>query len=99
MKVLLIFVLFFASPLIAEGPQFQHKDPYIQQEFENAYQDIRSILGFTLPSLTLTQINATVVSPGTLRYCTNCTTDAVCVSTAAAINSFARLSVRTTACN
>jgi len=41
----LIPLLFCGSLVFAEGPAFQHKDPFIQQEFENAYQDIRTVLG------------------------------------------------------
>lgn len=95
----LLILLLCLIPASADGPNFKQKDTFVQQEFDIAYQDIRGLKSFIAPPLTLAQINASVVAVGSLRYCTNCTTDAVCVSTAAAINSFARLSVRTTACN
>lgn len=37
-----LFLLFFSYSLHADGPSFRHKETRIQQEFENAYQDIRS---------------------------------------------------------
>lgn len=38
----LLFLLFLVSPVVhAEGPLFRNKDTYIQQEFENSYQDLR----------------------------------------------------------
>lgn len=40
-KLLLIFSL-FACSAHAEGPLFSHKDPSIQQEFDNVYQDFRT---------------------------------------------------------
>ena len=42
-----ILFLFLGSIAFAEGPVFQHKDPITQQEFENAYQDIRTVLGLS----------------------------------------------------
>lgn len=100
MNALFLFLLLIASPLVAEGPQFRNKDTFVQQEFDNVYQDIRNMKAGAnvLTSNTLAQINALVVAVGTLRYCSNCATDAVCVSTAAATNSFARLTSKTTAC-
>jgi hypothetical protein len=41
----LLALLFFVSPVFADGPVFQHKDTIIQQEFENCYSDIRKIFG------------------------------------------------------
>lgn len=37
----LFIILLFAAPLFAEGPNFQHKDTFVQQEFDNVYQDIK----------------------------------------------------------
>lgn len=42
-KSLPIFLLFIGF-VQAEGPVFRHKDTYINQEFENAYQDLRSLV-------------------------------------------------------
>lgn len=40
----LIALLFLCSPLLAEGPLFKHSDKYVDQEFKNAYNDIRGRL-------------------------------------------------------
>jgi hypothetical protein len=40
-RVILI-LLFLCAPAYAEGPLYRHKDGRVNQEFENAYQDIRS---------------------------------------------------------
>jgi hypothetical protein len=42
MKKLLFFIAAFPIIALAEGPRFQHKDTFIQQEVENIYQDIRA---------------------------------------------------------
>jgi hypothetical protein len=51
MKKLLFFLLAFPALAYSEGPLFQHEATSVQQEYENVYQDIRSIrsvLGSTL---------------------------------------------------
>lgn len=51
-------------------------------------------------SKTLAQIQAiTPTAVGQSYYCSNCTTDAVCVSTGTGPGAFSRVSARTTACN
>lgn len=37
-------VLLLSSPLLAEGPIFKHQDRYVNQEFQNAYNDIRGVI-------------------------------------------------------
>lgn len=37
-----LLLLFFASPLCAEGPLFKHKDSYANREFQNIYNDLRN---------------------------------------------------------
>jgi hypothetical protein len=42
-KRLILITLVVSVPiLLAEGPLFRHKDPAVNQEFENVYQDIRA---------------------------------------------------------
>lgn len=54
---------------------------------------------FQIPSKTLAQLAATIPSSvGQVSYCSNCTTDAVCVSTQTVTASWARTSAKTTAC-
>lgn len=52
---------------------------------------------FFPPSGTLTALQALTTTAGQLAYCSDCTTDAVCVSTGTK-NSFVRASARTTKC-
>lgn len=49
-KALLILLL--ASPCLAEGPRYKHKDRAANLEFQNVYQDLRSVrvTSTTLPS-------------------------------------------------
>lgn len=44
-KHLLYFSVLLASVALAEGPVFHHKDPVIQKEFEETYQELRNIRG------------------------------------------------------
>jgi len=45
MKLRYLIPLFFCGSLaFAEGPVFRHKEPTLQLEFDNAYQDIRTVL-------------------------------------------------------
>lgn len=94
--ILIISVVLFSTYLMAEGPEFFHKDPIIYQEFENVYQSIKK--GNSLPSYTLSQFSSLVPkSVGSIYYCSDCTVDAVVVSTGTTIASFSRISSRTTA--
>jgi hypothetical protein len=55
--------------------------------------------GYQFTSKTLAQLGAlTPVAAGETYYCSDCTTDAVCVSTGTAAGAFAGMSARTTAC-
>lgn len=47
MRRALVLIWLWPVAALAAGPEFQHKDPIIQQEFENAYKDIRSVLPVT----------------------------------------------------
>ena len=42
MKKLSFLIVFLCGSAHAAGPIFQHKDKFVQQEFENSYQDLRS---------------------------------------------------------
>lgn len=44
MKSLILIVL-FAAPVLAAGPLFEHKDRFVNQEFDNVYHDMRSLGG------------------------------------------------------
>ena len=60
---------------------------------------VRAIETYSGGNYTSAQIAALTDQPvGTTVYCTNCTTDAVCVSTGTSANSFVRVSARTTVC-
>lgn len=39
----IVIALFVVSPALASGPYYQQKDPNLQQEFENVYNDIRTV--------------------------------------------------------
>lgn len=41
-RLFFIGLLFLPSLLLAEGPLFQHKDTFANQEFQNVYQDLRN---------------------------------------------------------
>lgn len=99
MRLITIISVFIslASYSMADGPEFFHKDPIVYQEFENVYQDLRKRT-FVLPSYTIAQFSSLVPrSVGAIYYCSDCTVDAVVVSTGTTISSFSRVSSRTTA--
>lgn len=96
MKILMLIFL-FAAIGYCEGPLFRQKDPVTQQEFENAYQDLRS-KSAAVQFRTKAQLLIEVPTNFNLIYlCTDCTTDALVISTGTTIGSFARGTSRTTA--
>lgn len=102
---LFFIVLLISGISHSEGPNFKHKDKIIQQEFDLAYQDIRTVRSvlnpFRFQSLTLAQIQATTATiTGQAYYCSNCASTTICVSTGStAARQFASPSSKTTACN
>lgn len=113
MKTLIIIVI-LGSFANAACPLYQYKnDPQLNQEIQNICSNITNPVinggtantmamngAFQLKALTLSQMQS-IQSPltGQEYYCSNCTTDSVCVSTANAIGSFSRLTSRTTTCS
>lgn len=110
-----IFIIFSLSSLTwAACPLYQYKtDPQLNQEIQNICANITNPVingetantismngAFQLKSLTLSQMQS-ITNPlaGQEYYCSNCTTDAVCISTASIKGSFSRLSSRTTTCS
>ena len=105
-------ILLFSSSAWAACPLYQYRDnPTMNQEMQNMCANILNPVantvtanqvvmngGFQLKSLTLTQIKAQVGPVGQEYFCSDCATDAVCVSTSTKANTFVRLSARTTAC-
>lgn len=65
-----ILIFLIASPCLAEGPRFRHKDPFVNREVQNIYQDIRSnqVSSTTLPSGSTfyAQINPTTQQSGAI---------------------------------
>lgn len=43
MKKIFLFLILICSTVLAEGPLFIHKDQFSQQEYDNIYQDVRSV--------------------------------------------------------
>lgn len=98
MKVL--FLIFLASSCMAAGPRYDYDDKKLNDEFSNVYYDIGKIPQLIdVKSFTKAEIlTLTPERVGRLYFCSDCTTDAVCVSTGTTIASFSRLTARTTAC-
>lgn len=108
-----LFILLLTQVSWAACPLYQHRnDPSMNQEIQNICANIANPVsntvtanqivmngGLQLKSLTLVQIQAVVGPIGQEYYCSNCSADAVCVSTSTKANTFVRLSARTTACN
>jgi hypothetical protein len=61
-------------------------------------EDFSAATSFILPTYTLTQIQGLNATAGSVVYCSNCVTDAACVSTGGT-NHFVRISARGSACN
>lgn len=108
------FIVFMAIPGWGACPLFQYKDdPHLNQEIQNICANISNPVinggtantlamngGFQLKALTLSQIQS-LQTPllGQEYFCSNCTTDAVCVSTSTSKGSFSRTSNRSTVCS
>ena len=98
--IFLLIILFLTSPCMAKGPKYNFDNPRLNDEMENIYKDIQFSSQFIdVKSVTKAEIQAlTPKQAGRLYFCSDCTTDAICVSTGTAIGSFSRLTARTTAC-
>ena len=73
-----VIVLTLAAPAIGAGPEFQHKDPFVQREFENAYKDIRA-RSAVLSSITETGTETCIDDP---TFCVDQTNNRVGINTA-----------------
>ena len=96
-----LILLFLCVPSFAEGPIYEHKDRITSLEFDNVYRDLRGKVTNSSPLPSRTSAELTALAPsvsGILYYCSDCATDAVCVSTGTTAGSFARVSARTTLC-
>lgn len=110
-----LFLIFSVSSLTSAAcPLYQYKsDPQLNQEIQNICSNIANPIvngetantismngAFQLKSLTLNQMQS-IVNPliGQEYYCSNCTTDAICVSTANVRGAFSRLTSRITTCS
>jgi len=91
----LIFIL-ICTPAMALGPKYSYQDPKLNDEFVNVYYNIgkKNVNSATKSELQL----LTPIRPGRIYYCSDCTTDAICVSTGTTIGAFSRVSSRTTSC-
>jgi hypothetical protein len=112
MKKTIIF-LFIASSGWSACPLYQYnRDPQLNQEIQNICSNITNPVingetantitmngGFQLKALTLSQMQSMTPLTGQEYYCSNCSTDSVCISTAAVKGSFSRLTSRTTICS
>lgn len=97
MNILFLLLLLMASRTFGEGPIFQHKQTFEQQEFENVYQDLRGKLN-AIPVRTKSQLATDVpVHSNLLFVCSDCTTDVLVISTGSTSGSFSRVTSRTTA--
>lgn len=113
MKTLLI-IFICGSLSWAACPLYQYRqNPQLNQEIQNICANITNPVinggtannmvmngAFQLKALTLSQMQK-IASPiiGQEYFCSDCVTDAVCVSTASLKGSFSRISSRTTICS
>lgn len=102
-KRTVILIALLASTVSAAGPKYNYRDPKLNDEIENIYHDIGNSTNepaaMAPPSRTLAQLKTvTPTKKGLMFYCSDCTTDTVCVSTGATIFGFSRISARTTSC-
>lgn len=63
-KILFLFLMFVSTSCFAAGPVYRQKDATTQLEFENVYQDIRSV----------TKISSSTLPTGSTNYIQNSTT-------------------------
>src|SRR6185436_5241295 len=64
----LLFILLLAYPCFAEGPEFRHKDTFVQQEFDNVYQDLRTKISspLNISSGTINNFSASTIVASTI---------------------------------
>lgn len=100
MKYLLI-VFLMVTVSFAASQKYSFKDPKLSDEFGNVYKYLNQPVQFVdVYSFTKAEIQAlTPRRVGRLYYCSDCSTDAVVVSTGTTIGAFGRLTARTTAIN
>lgn len=96
----IILLLLVTSWAAASGPKHSFKDAKLNDEFGNVYFDLGKIPQFVdVYSLTKAQIlGLTPMRTGRLYFCSDCSTDAICISTGTSLGAFSRVSARTTAC-
>lgn len=98
----ILFIFFLSSSLWGVGvsQKYTFKDPKLDDEFGNVYKYLGAPAQFVdVYPLTKAQIlGSTPQRAGRLYYCSDCATDAVCVSTGTGLGAFGRISARTTAC-
>lgn len=111
--ILLILLMFIGANGWAACPLYQYNgDPQLNQEIQNLCSNITNPVinggtantftmngAFQLKALTLSQMQSLTPVIGQEYYCSNCTTDSVCVSTSAVKGSFSRVTSRTTTCS
>jgi hypothetical protein len=62
MRKLLFLILLFSCPLLADGPNYQQKYAITQLEFDNVYQDMRSINGKHLYTISIFSNGSTITN-------------------------------------
>ena len=71
MRKLIFIIILFPSFSFGDGPIFKQKDTYTQQEFENAYQDIRAAIHNPV-FYDAIQVSSAATGGGTATLGTNC---------------------------
>lgn len=99
MRYLLLILL--PSVALGASQKYVYKDPKLDDEITNIYKYLNLPASTThLQGFTKAQLQAkTPRYTGELYYCSDCTTDAVVVSTGTTISGFGRLTSKTTAPN
>lgn len=81
------------------GQKYRFSDAKLNDEVSNIYYEMgKAPLLYELQSYTKAQLTSSIPRKvGKLYYCTDCTTDAMVISTGTAIGAVSRVSARTTA--
>jgi hypothetical protein len=103
MRLAAFFILLLAMPVVGgQQPPYEVEDPAVAENFREAFlglTDLEKRLNVA-PSLTKAELTAKVPDAlGQVFYCSDCSTDALVVSTGPAQGAFARVSARSTGIN
>ena len=93
-----LLILLLSAPCWGASQKYGYKDPHLNDEIGAIYKALSNPTDFVdVRSFTKAQISGmTPKRAGRIYFCSDCTTDAIVVSTGTTLGAFSRISARTT---